>query len=56
MFFYLPKLTVFFSEIGNNKNARAGQKKNTFFFGNARPKSKVHNWRIPRDFGVSRNI
>ena len=39
-FIYLPKLTVFF---GNRQqsNARAGQKKYTCFFGNARPKSNA---------------
>ena len=41
MFFYLPKLTVFF---GNRQqsNARAGQKKQIVFFGIARPKSNAH--------------
>ena len=38
MFFYLPKLTGFFPEIGNNIMRALGRKKH-MFFGNARPKS-----------------
>ena len=39
MFFYLPKLTIFL-EIGNSL-MRALGRKNTCFFGNARPKSNA---------------
>ena len=40
MFFLSPEIMCF-SEIGNNL-MRAGRKKNTRFFGNARPKSNAH--------------
>ena len=40
MFFYLPKLTGFFSEIGKNLMRALGRKKHVFF-GNARPKSNA---------------
>ena len=40
MFFYLSKLTGFFSESGNNP-MRALGKKNTCLFGNALPKSNT---------------
>ena len=41
MFFYLPKLTVFFPEIGNNIMRALGRKKTIFVSGNARPKSNA---------------
>ena len=40
MFFYLPKLNVFFLKIGKN-SMRALARKKTCFFGNARPKSNA---------------
>ena len=40
MSFYVPNFFFFF-ENRQQFNARAGQKKNTCFFGNVRPKSNV---------------
>ena len=39
--FYLPKLTLFFSEIGNNPMRALGRKKHMFFGGNALHKSNA---------------
>ena len=42
MFFLAPEINWVFSGDRQQSNARARQKKNIFFFGDARPESNAH--------------